>query len=141
MIIPWIAAEYSRTFMRLACAYLEGKTVNAVTAEELNRASGGNARGQAVTPSDASLHDTEPGALFPPPPNPPTPHPHPPLSVPICPPLIFLQISWDAFMHDLSWMLLNRPPSPHPLSILPLVGVSWQNSLSCAPCLPICSAA
>lgn len=53
-------AEYSRTFMRLACAYLEGKTVQAVTAQELNKASGGNARGQAVTPSDASLHDTPP---------------------------------------------------------------------------------
>jgi len=54
-------AEYSRTFMRLACAYLEGKTVQAVTAQELNKASGGNAWGQAVTPSDASLHDTPPG--------------------------------------------------------------------------------
>lgn len=53
-------AEYSRSFMRQACAYLEGKTVQAVTAQELNRVSGGNSRGQAVTPANASLPDTPP---------------------------------------------------------------------------------
>lgn len=53
-------AEYSRTFMRLACGYLEGKKVRPVSAAELAVASGGSSRGLAVTPADASLRDTPP---------------------------------------------------------------------------------
>ena len=49
------AAEYSRTFMRQACAYVEGKEVTPVSAVELARASG-----RAITPPNASLDDSPP---------------------------------------------------------------------------------